>query len=46
MTPLPLTEEKLIKFVAYTVNYGLKYQTNLSAVRHFQVTCGWDDPRV
>lgn len=49
VTPLPLTEDKLIKFVAYTVNKGLKYQTikcYLSAVRHLHVTCGGGDPRV
>ena len=49
ITPFPVTEQKLISFVAYGVNKGLKYQTikcYLSAVRHLQVMCGGGDPRV
>ena len=48
-TPLPVTEQKLIEFVAFAVNQGLEYQTikcYLSAVRHLQVACGEGDPRV
>ena len=40
---LPATEQKLIGFVAYAVNLGLKHQTvkcYLSAVRHLQVEWG------
>ena len=46
---LPATEQKLIGFVAYAVNQGLKHQTvkcYLSAVRHLQVEWGGGDPRV
>ncbi len=49
IVPLPVTEEKLIGLVAFTVNQGLKHQTikcYLSAVRHLQVLCGGGDPRV
>ena len=44
-----MTEQKLIGFVAYAVNQGLKHQTvkcYLSVVRHLQVECGVGDPRV
>lgn len=46
--PLPVTEQKLLLFVAFAVKEGLKQQTirsYLSAVRHLQVSCGGGDPR-
>ena len=46
---LPITEQKLLSFVAFMSQQGLKYQTMkcyLSAVRHLQVTCGGGDPKV
>jgi hypothetical protein len=48
-TPLPVTEQKLVNFVAFAVNHGLKHQTikcYLSAIRHLQIECGGGDPRV
>ena len=47
--PLPATEQKLIEFVAFAANQGLKHQTikcYLSAVRHLQIASGGGDPRV
>lgn len=47
--PLPVTEKKLLGFVAFAINQRLKHQTikcYLSAVRHLQVACGGGDPRV
>ena len=46
ITPLPVTESKLINFVAYSVSKGQTIKCYLSAVRHLQVTCGGGDPRV
>ena len=49
LVPLPVTEAKLLQFVAFAVNHGLKYQTvktYLSAVRHLQIASGGGDPRV
>ena len=46
---LPTTEQKLIEFVAFAANQGLKHQTikcYLSAVRHLQIASGGGDPRV
>ena len=46
---LPVTEVKLLNFVAYLSNQELKHQTvkcYLSAVRHLQIECGGKDPRV
>ena len=45
---LPVTEVKLLNFVAYLSNQELKHQTvkcYLSAVRHLQTGCGGGDPR-
>ena len=45
----PVTELKLVNFVAFAVNQGLKHQTmkcHLSAIRHLQIECGGGDPRV
>ena len=46
-SPLPLTEQKLVNFVAFAVNQGLRHQTvkcYLSAVRHMQIEWGGGDP--
>lgn len=47
--PLPATEQKLIEFVVFAVNQGLKHQTikcYLLAVRQLQVASGGGDPSV
>lgn len=47
--PLPVTEQKLVNFIAHMSTQGLKYQTMkcyLSATHHIQVACGGGDPRV
>ena len=47
--PLPATEQKLIEFVAFVANQGLKHQTikcYLSAVCHLQIASGGGDARV
>ena len=47
--PLLATEQKLIEFVAFAANQGLKHQTikcYLFAVRHLQIASGGGDPRV
>ena len=46
-SPLPLTEQKLVNFVAFAVSQGLRHQTvkcYLSAVRHMQIEWGGGDP--
>ena len=48
-SPLPVTEVKLVNFVAFAVDKGLKHQTikcYLSAIRHLQIEWGGGDPRV
>lgn len=47
--PLPVTEQKLLNFVALMANQRLRHQTMksyLSTVRHLQIECGCGDPRV
>ena len=49
LSPLPITEKKLVSFVAFTAQQGLKHQTikcYLAAIRHLQIECGGGDPRV
>ena len=49
VAPLPTSEAKLLNFVASMANQKLKHQTikgYLSAVRHLQIECGGEDPRV
>ena len=46
---LPVTEFKLVNFVAYAASRGLKHPTikcYLSAILHLQIECGGKDPRV
>ena len=46
---LPVTEFKLVNFVASAASRGLKHPTikcYLSAIRHLQIECGEKDPRV
>ena len=49
LAPLPATEQRLMQFIAYAVNHGLKHQTiksYISAIRHLQVSCGGGDPKI
>ena len=49
VSPVPVTEQSLIGFVASMVEQGLKHSTiksYLSAVRHLQISVGGGDPRV
>ena len=49
MSPLPATEQKLVKFIGHLANQGIRHQTlksYLSAARHLQIQCGGGDFRV
>ena len=47
LTPLPVDERTLCRFVAFLFSSSLSYQSvrsYLSAVRHLQIVNGWPDP--
>ena len=48
-SPVPVTEQTLVNFIAFAANQGLKHQTikcYLLAIRHLQIECGGRDLRV
>ena len=49
LSPLPTTKNKLVSFVAFTTQQGLKHQTikcYLVVIGHLQIDCGGGDSRV
>ena len=49
LSPLPTTKKKLVSFVAFTTQQGLKHQTikcYLVAIGHLQIDCGGATPEL
>ena len=49
ISPLPVSETMLCRFIAFLRLEGLRHQTAksyLSAVRHLQISQGFGDPRI